>query len=79
MPEREVREVFVAVCGRAVPAGNFDRHALEEWDSLGHVKLVLELEASLGVRVAAADLAGLHADFATVATYVDRSLAEVRR
>jgi len=78
MPDRELREVFAAVFGPAVPPGNFARDALEEWDSLGHVKLVLALEARLGVRVAAADIARLHADFATVQAYVDRARAEVR-
>ncbi|HOX26193.1 MAG TPA: acyl carrier protein [Candidatus Krumholzibacteria bacterium] len=79
MPERELREVFAAVFGAAVPVGDFTRDAVQEWDSLGHVKLVLELEARLGVRVAPADIARLHSDFAAVRAYVERARREVVR
>jgi acyl carrier protein len=79
MPERELREVFTAVFGCATPAGNFGKNALEEWDSLGHVKLVLELEARLNVRVAPTDIARLHADFGTVLAYVDDAAQRIPR
>jgi acyl carrier protein len=79
MPERELREVFTAVFGCAAPAGNFGKNTLEEWDSLGHVKLVLELEARFGVRVAPADIARLHADFGTVLAYMDDATQKIPR
>jgi acyl carrier protein len=77
MLERELRDVFAAALGCALPGGDFGRDQVEEWDSLGHVKLVLQLEATLGIRVAPADIPALHADFETVLAYVAAQRAEV--
>lgn len=75
MRDNELRAAFTTAFGRPVPAGNFSREDLEEWDSLGHVKLVLQLEADLGVHVEPTAIQDLHRDFATVAAYVDHKLA----
>jgi acyl carrier protein len=66
----ELRAVFTAAFGHEPPPGNFARTDLEEWDSLGHVKLVLQLETDLGIRVDPAEILALHVDFDTVAGYV---------
>lgn len=72
----DLRAVFATAFGRPVPDGPFSRHDVEEWDSLGHVKLVLQLEVDLGVHVEPTDIQGLHQDFATVAAYVNARLPE---
>ncbi len=77
MPDPDLRTAFATALGCPLPPGNFSRHDLEEWDSLGHVKLVLQLETDLGVRVPPAEIAGLHQDYDTVDRYVTTHRTEV--
>ncbi len=70
MQDQELRTVFTNALGCDLPPGEFARDQVEEWDSLGHVKLILQLESSLGVRVGPEAIPALHSDFVTVREYV---------
>jgi acyl carrier protein len=71
MSHREdLRAVFGTAFGCEPPPGHFSPQDLEEWDSLGHVKLVLQIENDLGIRIDPTEILALHRDFDTVARYV---------
>jgi acyl carrier protein len=74
--DADLRAVFATTFGCEPPPGNFTPHDLEEWDSLGHVKLVLQLESDLGIRVEPAEILTLHRDYDTVARYVTANRTE---
>jgi len=77
MLDQKLRTVFTSALGCDLPSGDFAREQIEEWDSLGHVKLILQLESSLGVRVGPEAIPALHTDFATVREYVATQHTEV--
>lgn len=77
MLDQELRTVFTDALGCDIPPGDFARDQVEEWDSLGHVKLILQLEASLGVQVGPEAIPALYTDFATVREFVTTKQAEV--
>ncbi|HKJ85858.1 MAG TPA: acyl carrier protein [Spirochaetia bacterium] len=75
-PETELERlerVFRSVFGPDYESGSRPtREDLPVWDSLGHVRLVLEIEAEYGIRIDDQDLVTLHRDFDTVLGWLRR-------
>ena len=44
---------------------------VEEWDSLTHIKLVMELESEFGISIGPDDIPPLYSSFQTVKDYVE--------
>ena len=49
--EEQLRSVFRRVFEREFPDRNFTVKETEEWDSLSHVKLILELESAFNLEI----------------------------
>ncbi len=52
------------------PAQEIAVESLEAWDSLTHIKLVMELEMAFGISIGPDDIPELYKDFDTVAAYL---------
>lgn len=57
----EVREVLATLCGldEGEIALDTQRESIEEWDSLQHVNLVLDLEARFGIHLDPEEIAAI--------------------
>jgi acyl carrier protein len=75
---QDIEQQLVAVFHRALrtDAGRPELVAgdLSAWDSLTHIKLIMELETSFGITIGPDDIPTLYKDFDTVATYVSARL-----
>lgn len=66
----EVRSVMAAVFQRDLPEGPVAVAAIEEWDSLKHVELVMELEAEFAVEIAPDEIARLYTDSQAIVDFL---------
>ena len=68
--ESRLQRVFDKAVGRHSGGGTIVATATPEWDSLSHIKLVMELESEFNIEVPPADIAGLFSEFGIVLGYV---------
>lgn len=73
----EKNEKLLAVFRRALrcdfPGTDFSTDDVEQWDSLTHIKLIMELEMAYGITIGPDDIPELYTDFNTVADYIAKS------
>jgi acyl carrier protein len=70
MLDVDLRKVFAKALRCEIPAGNFVVSDLGEWDSLTHIKLVIELESKFGLNITPGVIPVLYSDFETVKSFV---------
>ena len=56
-----------------LPGRDFSPDDLEQWDSLTHIKLIMELEMAYGISIGPDDIPDLYSSFQAVAAYIERS------
>ncbi len=70
----ELERRFGSVCHRVFrrdPShGGISVRVLEEWDSLTHIKLILELEAEFGLDIEPEAIVALYSDGDTILNYL---------
>jgi hypothetical protein len=71
-----LESVFLRTFGDSYPRGCRPEKAdIRAWDSLGHVRLVLEIETEFGVQVSDHEWVGLHDSFDTVLRWIEERCA----
>lgn len=72
--EERLGKVLRSVLGldAAVPAAGISRHEFPEWDSLRHVKIMLELQRELGVKFSAPEIMSLDSYPAILAAILNK-------
>jgi len=73
---QHLTEVFRRALRCDPPEGNFKVSDLAEWDSLTHIKLVMELEMAFEITIGPDDIPGLYSDYDTVCAYVERAASD---
>lgn len=68
--EEELLAVFNRALRCKIPDGNFTPDDIPEWDSLTHIKLIMELESTFGLVIGPDDILRLYSDFSTVASFI---------
>ena len=74
--EERLADVFRRVFRRPYDPAAATPATLEEWDSLSHIKLVMELEAEFGITIAADAVAELYADASVILSFLDEHVEE---
>lgn len=68
--EEKLLQVFHRALRCNAPASELAVETLQAWDSLTHIKLVMELEMAFGITIGPDEIPTLYKDFATVADHV---------
>ena len=68
-----LREIFARAFRCEIPEGNFAATDLREWDSLTHIKLVMELELAYALSIGPDEIPALYTDYETVKSFVSNS------
>ena len=72
MDDGQLRGVFRRVFRREFSGANAAVADVPGWDSLTHIKLVMELEREFGITIAPDEIPPLYRDFDTVRQFVAR-------
>ena len=62
--------VFRRVLRCELADANFAAEDVPQWDSLSHIKLVMELESEFGISIGPDDIPALYSDYHTVEQFV---------
>ena len=68
--EDRLLTVFRRVLHRQFEAGLIRVDEVEEWDSLSHIKLVMELESEFGIEIEPDSIAKLYSNFDVIVSFV---------
>ena len=72
MDDGQLRRVFQRVFRREFDGSNAAVADVPGWDSLTHIKLVMELEREFGISIEPDEIPPLYSDFDTVRQFVAR-------
>lgn len=72
--QEKLRSVFKRVFRRDPGDANVSVNDMEEWDSLTHIKLVLELEQEFGIEIDPDSIPTLYSDFSTVLEFLNKNI-----
>jgi len=72
MDDGQLRRVFQRVFRREFSGSNAAVADVPGWDSLTHIKLVMELEREFGISIEPDEIPPLYSDFETVRRFVER-------
>ncbi len=72
--EDRLLAVFGKVFGRPLSANAIVVNETEEWDSLSHIKLIMELESKFDIQIDPGEVQLLYQDFATVRDYLRKMI-----
>ena len=67
--------VFKRALRCELPGTDFGTDDLEKWDSMTHIKLIMELEMAYGPTIGPDDIPPLYSNFSTVAAYIKEHTA----
>jgi len=70
MVNEKLQSVFRRVFRCETGPSNFSVSDLREWDSLTHIKLIMELELAFGITIGPEDILMLFSDSDTIKQYV---------
>ncbi len=73
MVDEKLQSVFRRAFRRELGPSNFAVNDIQEWDSLTHVKLVMELELAFDISICPEDIPSLYTDYDTIKKYVVNS------
>ena len=73
MIESKLRAVFQRVFRCDLPGSNFSPADIEAWDSLSHIKLVMELEREFSLTIDSENIPSLYSDFETIRAFVTKN------
>ena len=68
--EENLKFVFRKVFRRNFKSNTITVREVEEWDSLSHIKLVMELEMTYGLDIDPDEISSLYSDFSTVLVFL---------
>ncbi len=68
--EEKLQAVFRRVFNIGNVPGNISVGEIENWDSLTHIKLVMELESEFGKEIDPDDIPHLYSDFSNMLKYI---------
>lgn len=77
MVDQRLLTVFRRAFRCELPDANFSVKDVDRWDSLTHIKLVMELESEFGFAIGPDDIRSLYADYDTVKGFIEQH-AEIR-
>jgi acyl carrier protein len=67
----QLLNVFSSVFGRTIDGPRVSVNDLEEWDSLSHIKLMIELEQQFSIQIDPEAIASLYSDTDTILAYLE--------
>ena len=68
--EERLQAVFNGVFGNLPDVCDIAVDRLEEWDSLSHIRLVMEIERAFGIEIPPHRILSLYTDFETVLAFL---------
>lgn len=68
--EERLLAAFKRVFRRQFEAERIRVDEVEEWDSLSHIKLVMELESEFGIEIEPSSIAMLYSNFDVIASFL---------
>ena len=68
--DEKLKSVFARALRCDPGAGNFSVGEVGVWDSLTHIKLIMELEIAFGITISPEEIPVLYADFNTVRDFI---------
>ncbi len=68
--EERLLAAFKRVFRRQFEAGRIRVDEVEEWDSLSHIKLVMELESEFGIEIKPDSIAKLYSNFDVMVSFL---------
>ncbi len=68
--EEQLQAIFKRVFSMSTVSGNVSVDAVENWDSLTHIKLIMELESVFGKEIDPDDIPHLYTDFNNILEYI---------
>ncbi|MEE9543365.1 MAG: acyl carrier protein [Thermodesulfobacteriota bacterium] len=70
--EDRLRSVFKRVFRTEVGSGGATVEEIEEWDSLTHIKLVMELESEFDINIEPDEILPLYSNFSTISDFLKK-------
>ncbi len=71
--EDKLIQVFKRVFGREFVDNNINVNKVEEWDSLSHIKLIIELESEFKITIEPDSIPLLYSDFSTILNFLKKT------
>jgi acyl carrier protein len=72
--DEQLTTVFSKVFRMRITNTDFQVADIQQWDSLTHIKLVIELESAFFITIGPDDIKPLYSDFQTVKSYIESKL-----
>lgn len=70
--EKRLQQCFKRAFRRTIKSENIKVQDIEEWDSLSHIKLIMELEYEFNIDIDPDIIAELYSDFQTIVGFLDK-------
>ena len=70
--EKRLRKVFRRVFGAQVTSDECSVDDIEEWDSLTHIKLIIELESEFEINIEPDEILSLYSSFSEISNFLNK-------
>lgn len=74
--DEQLTSVFSKVFRTRITDTDFQVADIQQWDSLTHIKLVIELESLFFITIGPDDIKPLYSDYQTVKNYIESRLED---
>ena len=72
--DEQLTTVFSNVFRTKIVDTEFEVADIQQWDSLTHIKLIIELESAFSISIGPGDIKPLYSDYQTVKNYIRSKL-----